>query len=148
MKALTLHQPWASLWLTTRKVHETRAWRTHHRGELAVHAGSHPIAARLPPRLEEICADAFGERWRDELMMGAIIGVVNLVDCYSTLDKGPTDPDDFACGDFSADRWLWKRGQFLSLARPLIINGKQGLWNGPEIVLGHDLARHAVGEHR
>lgn len=133
MKALTLHQPWASLWLTTQKVHETRPWRTHYRGELAVHAGSHPIPARLPKRLEEICAGAFGERWRDELLLGAIVGVVKLIECNSSNEFQSVDMTDAACGDFSQDRWLWKRGRFLPLSRPIIISGKQGLWNGPDI---------------
>jgi hypothetical protein len=38
MKAISLWQPWASLWVSGRKIHETRSWRTRHRGWLAVHA--------------------------------------------------------------------------------------------------------------
>src|SRR6266851_1649200 len=38
MKGISLWQPWASLWCSRRKVHETRHWRCRHRGWLLVHA--------------------------------------------------------------------------------------------------------------
>jgi hypothetical protein len=38
MRALSLWQPWASLWCSKRKVHETRQWRCSHRGWLLIHA--------------------------------------------------------------------------------------------------------------
>lgn len=39
MKALTLHQPWASLIAFGVKTIETRGWKTTYRGPLAIHAG-------------------------------------------------------------------------------------------------------------
>lgn len=44
MKALTLHQPWASLIAVGAKRIETRSWSTKYRGPLAIHAG-----AKRPP---------------------------------------------------------------------------------------------------
>ena len=41
MKALTLHQPWASLIAVGAKKIETRPWSTKYRGPLAIHAGKH-----------------------------------------------------------------------------------------------------------
>lgn len=38
MKALTLHEPWASLVAHGYKAIETRSWRTRYRGPLAIHA--------------------------------------------------------------------------------------------------------------
>lgn len=35
MKAISLWQPWASLWMAGRKRFETRHWETKHRGALA-----------------------------------------------------------------------------------------------------------------
>lgn len=136
MKALTLWQPWASLWLTPAKVHETRPWKTSYRGELAVHAAKRPIDGYLPIELRGLCIDHFGRNWRDTLPLGAIIGVVQLVDCYSSNDHDPAHWEDARCGDFSAGRYLWKRGLTLTLARPLPAVGKQRLWNGPEVILG------------
>ena len=39
MKALTLHQPWATLVAVGEKRIETRSWSTDYRGPLAIHAG-------------------------------------------------------------------------------------------------------------
>ena len=44
MKALSLRQPWASLIADGRKTIETRTWRTHYRGPLAIHASARPYA--------------------------------------------------------------------------------------------------------
>jgi hypothetical protein len=38
MKAISLWQPWASLWCSPRKIHETRHWPTNNRGWMLVHA--------------------------------------------------------------------------------------------------------------
>ncbi len=38
MKALSIHQPWASLIAEGHKTIETRTWKTNYRGPLAVHA--------------------------------------------------------------------------------------------------------------
>lgn len=43
MKALTLHQPWASLIAARYKTIETRPWATRYRGPLAIHAGVRPM---------------------------------------------------------------------------------------------------------
>jgi hypothetical protein len=40
VKALTLHQPWASLVAAGVKMIETRSWSTRYRGPLAIHAGA------------------------------------------------------------------------------------------------------------
>ena len=136
VKVITLWQPWASLWLTTRKVHETRHWRTNYRGELAVHAAKRECDYAVDAGLEDVCIQEFGSRWRDHLPRGKIIGVVQLIDCYSSNDRFPLDNSDRICGNFRPDRWLWKRGQFLKLARPFPIVGKQRIWNGPDVVLG------------
>ena len=39
MKAITLHQPWASAIALGRKTYETRSQPTRYRGLLAIHAG-------------------------------------------------------------------------------------------------------------
>lgn len=50
MKAITLHQPWASLIALGVKTVETRSWNTNYRGTLAIHAGLHdPPMMHLPP---------------------------------------------------------------------------------------------------
>lgn len=136
MHCITLWQPWASLWLTTAKVHETRPWSTHYRGELGVHSAARTLPPRLDKELHEICVEYLGPSYRNDLLLGAILGVVQLIDCVPSETHGPIDRTDRICGDFGPGRFLWKRGQFLTLARPIFINGHQKLWNGPKHILG------------
>jgi len=52
MKAITIHQPYASLIACGAKIYETRSWATKYRGKIAIHAGkSDPIRTykKLPP---------------------------------------------------------------------------------------------------
>ena len=77
MKALSLWQPWASLWCSKRKVHETRHWRCSHRGWLLVHAGKHfEKTFELDDPLRLILDDEFGGDWAKDLPTGALIGMV------------------------------------------------------------------------
>lgn len=78
MKALTVKQPWAWAIIGGGKVVENRTRRTHHRGQVAVHAG--------------LATDPFGVRWMathvPDLVRpsvydrGYLLGVVDLVDCH------------------------------------------------------------------
>jgi len=89
MKAISLWQPWASLWCSKRKVHETRHWRCSHRGWLLVHAAKRfekNFGPDDPLRL--ILDDEFGGDWAKDLPTGALVGMVNLVDCQPTKTLG------------------------------------------------------------
>lgn len=136
MRAITLWQPWASLWLTTAKVHETRPWTTNYRGELAVHAGKRPVGWNLPYDLHCVCIDYLGKDYERTLPLGAIIGVVQLIHIVPVTEALALDRTDLICGDFTPGRFLWRRGQFLALARPIPHVGRQRLWNAPDIILG------------
>ena len=85
MKAISLWQPWASLWLTPAKVHETRHWPTSHRGWLLVHAAKRTIDDyEGDDALDQICDRIFGAGWSSTLPRGALLGIVNVVDCVRT----------------------------------------------------------------
>lgn len=66
MKALTIRQPWASLIAHGVKTIETRSWRTHYRGPIAIHAGATadldtPRELHPGPKFQSI-----PETWLDE----------------------------------------------------------------------------------
>ena len=85
MKGISLWQPWASLWCSSRKVHDTRHWRCSHRGWLLVHAAKHfEKDFALDDPLRVILDDEFGSDWTLDLPTGALIGIVNMVDCVPT----------------------------------------------------------------
>lgn len=92
MKALTLHQPWASLVAVGVKTIETRSWSTGYRGPLAIHAAKtapldgeevgewwwtwdvdHGIIVRQP-------SDA-NRSWREHSApLGAVVATCDLID--------------------------------------------------------------------
>ena len=50
MKAITIHQPWVQLLILGEKVHETRSWKTAHRGPIAIHA-----ARKFTDNMRDLC---------------------------------------------------------------------------------------------
>ncbi len=99
MKAISLHQPWASAIAFNSKRIETRSWRTQYRGPLAIHAAKrcnvteliclsncwnwrgalHPVLMNQNPNDNR-------EFLHEMLPFGAIVAVCNLVECVSTND--------------------------------------------------------------
>lgn len=104
MKALTLHQPWASLIALGVKTIETRSWSTRYRGPLAIHASKRESALHYLGWLEEHQGEAepalepFADRIvmvhahrrgvikaHHDLPLGAVVATATLVDCVPIL---------------------------------------------------------------
>lgn len=135
MKAISLWQPWASLWLSPAKIHETRHWRTHHRGPLLVHAAKRFDKLDEDDALVDIC-------WREfpnmNIPTGALLGIVNIVACVPTESFPPAHraDDDYVCGDFAEGRWAWRRSvTFVVFDAPIPYKGRQGLFDVPDDVI-------------
>lgn len=109
MKAITVWQPWATLLATGQKHNETRSWKTSYRGEILIHAAKTDhsgILLHIP--MEEL------KHFQDagvvnKLPTGAIIGKVNLVDCFQ-IDEAyrrklqRENPAELAFGDYTIGR--------------------------------------------
>lgn len=88
-KALTLHQPWASLVALGVKTVETRSWATSYRGRLLIHAGRRmtygPIGVYGVKRYtgEPLLLFPYGPMGRAEvpLPLGAVVASCTLADC-------------------------------------------------------------------
>jgi len=106
MKALTIHQPWASLIITGEKTLENRGWRTTYRGPLLIHAGlvTRGITFDLP--------------------RGVILGVVDLVDCVPLADV--------AGQPFAEGPICWKLSNPRRFPRPIPLRGKMGVFDVPD----------------
>lgn len=104
MRCLSVRQPHANLILTGKKVEEFRSWKTLHRGPLAIHA-----ALTLD---REAFAD-FPELSPKRLRRGAVIGVVDVVDCVEEVYGGYA----FVLAN---PRWL---------REPIEMKGKLGLFD-------------------
>lgn len=104
MKALTLHQPWASLVALGVKTVETRGWPTSHRGQLAIHAGTtRPTERRVGDWLTYVDGDGewwitnaytSGEKQHHPTPRGVIVAVCDLVDVAPMIDLETGEPDE------------------------------------------------------
>lgn len=140
VKALSLWQPWASLWLTERKVHETRHWPTSHRGWLIVHAVKKPIDFYVTRELERLCITEFGASWVRDLPRGALIGAVLITGCHPTTELVPLNAtigtgDDWVCGNFEAGRYGFRRSDYRRFDPVIPYRGLQGLFEVPVSML-------------
>ena len=105
MRAITIHQPYASLIAVGVKKYETRSWATSHRGPIAIHASKKLLApsthmgeSKSILGVWKRMADIFGEPepwrkpplyvnsefialYRDQFPLGAVIATAELVAC-------------------------------------------------------------------
>ncbi|HET6983776.1 MAG TPA: ASCH domain-containing protein [Myxococcaceae bacterium] len=107
MRAITIRQPWAELIVRGEKDVENRSWRTRHRGPLLIHAGGQADRKR------------FGEHGvPDDVQLGAIIGVVEVVDC--TQEKTSAWHEEGS--------WGWYLARPRRFKKPIPMKGQRGLF--------------------
>lgn len=146
MKAITIHQPWASLIAIGAKRFETRSWRTHYRGPIAIHA-----AKKIDHEAVLINARDYPHIWHkiSPLPTGRIVAVGELTNCYEierykdrvelVLNHGDygeyVDIDGMEMGGqeerfgwYADGRYAWELSN-VRLIEPIPAKGRQGLWN-------------------
>ena len=139
MKALTVHQPWASLLVTGAKRVETRRWATKHRGPLLIHAAKARPAYARTAMAENFVIDAMltlHHLTPAGLPRGKIIGLVEVVDCVpaeALLDT--LSPEELALGNYTPGWYGWVTTQPYEYTEPVAARGQQRLWtyNGPSL---------------
>jgi hypothetical protein len=156
VRALTLMQPYASLVIAGLKKIETRSWRTHYRGPLAIHAGGNlPAAYRklcyTPPFARALAG--LGHDSPDDLPRGVVLGTVELVGCLwmkrhradgvigldgicigADCDPRIT-PTERAFGVYDDARWAWILANPVPFETAIPAQGLQRVWewhHGPE----------------
>lgn len=136
IKALSLIQPWASGVIEGFKKYETRSWRTNYRGLIAIHASKgFPGWAKREHEAEGgIFLETLNRPWQ-ELPLGAILGVVELIGCYRTETIRQTcdiSDQEFDYGDWHDGRYCWEFRNVMRLpGSPIVINGALQLWTIP-----------------
>lgn len=139
MKCITIHQPWASLVVGGHKKHETRTWKTAHRGRILIHSGKRFIdAARslasVTPFYQLLQEMEIKNSY--DLPLGAIIGEVEILDCKDTEEiRDTTEELERTLGDFRNGRWAWILGSPKRYSNPIPYTGKQGLFEVPDEVV-------------
>lgn len=133
MRAISLHQPWASLIFLPgdHKAHETRSWPypPKMQGErIAIHAAKRPPRpAEMNPLLES--GLLFG--WR-KFPLGAFVGTTRLAGCWSTEEREPASELDRLGGDWTPGRFAWALADIRPLPEPVPALGRQGWWTIPD----------------
>lgn len=144
MKAISLWQPWATLWVVQAKRNETRSWATGYKGPLAVHAAKRWTEAevRLAMMQEPFRTTLrdLGYEYFSLLPRGAIIGVCDGVVCRPVQDAlAEIAPErrflETAFGDFTRGRFAWLPTNMRALKTPIPCRGFQQLWDVPADVL-------------
>ena len=138
MKAITIHQPWASLIAHGHKRFETRSWRTNYRGPIAIHAGK-----KIERQAVLMLARDHTRIWHKitPLPTGCIVAVAELKDCWKSLDgklieaQPPgekrvrfAETHELIFGDYTPGRYAWELAN-VRLIEPIPAKGRQGLWN-------------------
>ncbi len=137
MKAITIHQPYASLIATSLKQFETRHWFTSYRGKIAIHAGktnhckspfqtihlfgtlSKSVYEKLQPTILDGC----------NLPVGSIVAIADLTDCIKMTEKFICSVSELEqkVGHWDIDRFAWKLENIKAI-NPILCKGAQGLW--------------------
>jgi hypothetical protein len=150
VKTISLWQPWASLIAIGAKKVETRHWSTSHRGPLVIHAAktkdgyddiiSHreengERALRLRPPFGDVLRAAGYERLI-ELPLGALLCVVDLVDCVPTESlAAKISEQERAFGNYGSGRFGWILENVRVLPAPVPYRGAQGIFSVEENLL-------------
>jgi activating signal cointegrator 1 len=125
--AITVCQPhaWALIYAPEQKPFENRRWPTRHRGRLYIHAGKsrgwlddHPLYDGQPPTAE--------------LVFGALIGFVDVLDCLSPERITERDGKLHPC---VSGPWCHEYARPVPLPEPVPCAGNLGLWPIPERIL-------------
>lgn len=129
IRAITVHQPWASLLAFGIKAIETRSWATDYRGPLAIHAGRAGDVgedAYLLARFASYGAELGCIPEKLPLPRGCIVGIAELVDCQA-MTSGPSRHENIL-GNFGFGRFGWRLRHAQPLPRPIACRGHQRLW--------------------
>ena len=128
MKAITLHQPWASLIAAGAKTTETRSWpapKADWGSVIAIHAGK---TEDLDFRHRD--PDVVQVLGSEPTPKGAIVAIARIKDCLPTEHSWPGRLYKHF-GDFSFGRYAWRLVDVQPLRDPLPCTGHQRLWTLP-----------------
>lgn len=127
MRAISLHQPWASAIVAGIKKIETRSWHTDYRGPLAIHAA---LKLVLPNDMKFLSVLEEHGLLGKSLPRGAILGWTELQDCrlMTAENINQVDPVERLLGQYEPGRYMWMLGDFHALEKPVPFRGKLGLF--------------------
>lgn len=126
IKALTLHQPWASLIAIGSKCVETRSWPTHYRGPLAIHAGKTSINPDRIMWATEYLSISYSDPKR--LPLGQVVALATLADVQPITEASTPDEPERFFGDYTPGRFAWYLEDVRPLTLPIAAKGGRRFW--------------------
>jgi hypothetical protein len=137
MKVLSMIQPWATFLVLRESKYETRTWRTHFRGPLAIHASqkTDKKACREEPYRSILTKHGYTE---DTLPTGVILATCRLTNCYQIIDDMENSAllengelvtgKDYVMSGCRIGEYVWEVTDMKLLSTPIPAKGKLGLW--------------------
>jgi hypothetical protein len=124
IKALTLHQPWASL-VGKFKNYETRGKATNYRGKIAIHAAVRQEMTDY--QVNELADLLVGEN----IPFGVVVAIADLTDCIKMTEEfiNQQSETELRCGLWEVGRYAWKLENVQFLPEPMPARGMPGLWD-------------------
>ena len=135
IKAISLHQPYASLIAMGLKKFETRSWSTNYRGKLVICAAKKNTLqqqSNYETLANSLLLDLTVHPW-SSLPKGMAIAVCDLTDCIQMTESfiSEQSEQEQLCGHWESGRFAWKLENVQPFPQPVPIKGKQGLWKIP-----------------
>lgn len=126
MKAISLHQPFASAMAAGIKKCETRTRALRYRGDLVI------CSALLKPGKQDVpLALALGDYAK--LPLGFALAVVEIWGAIDTnhlpLLPMKIDSAEILWGNYSRNRWVWFTRNLRVLKEPVRVKGRQFIWH-------------------
>ncbi|WP_414664890.1 ASCH domain-containing protein [Horticoccus sp. 23ND18S-11] len=132
VRAISLHQPWASALVLRLKRNETRGWAHTYRGPVAIHASQRDtwrereFWENLSPLSRGALAVAGLDRY-ESLPRGAIVGIGLPGKPTSTAAMRITELE-YTWGNYETGRFAWPWARMVDLEHPIPCRGHQRWW--------------------
>ncbi len=145
VKALTLHQPWASLIAAGDKRIETRSWKPPANligQRIGIHASKTHTAINKPAfeELRRAIRTSHGDAWLQQLPRGVVVATAVLSGfffirevnrdrvIYQGYGRNPGEVRADPFGDFRPGNWMWMLEDVQELNPPEPARGSRMLW--------------------
>jgi ASCH domain len=140
LKALSILQPWAITIAREDKLIENRTWRRRVTGRVLIHAGKR-YDHDAEQFIQEICA-AVGRRVPTlesmrEAPRGAIVGVMNILDCVTPLEAQALVPEH---ARWAFGPWCFRIEWAARFSTPVAYRGELGFFEVPDELVAAQLA--------
>lgn len=132
LKAISLHQPYASLVAFGEKMNETRGRKFNHAGELAICSTKNQMwifQAAIRHFAEALARHGITEP-RMQLPFGCVLAVVNMRQCTATTQVKLSGNEELF-GDYSGGRYAYEFNKVRRLGVPVPVKGGQFIFHLP-----------------